>query len=160
MTKKKFPDGYTKKEIIINITKHKKGLSEPNLREILRTTHDIIEPRGIKKHLEDLEKKQLIKRKKINTTNYWFVFEKTTPFDKPHYLSCVHYHKHSCPNQIPSCQKGKTTYAPCSVKDCHKFAISCNYFYRKHKWKFFCDIIGAIHIEDCTSCNFLHEAQI
>jgi len=69
-----FPSGEIKNNILLYLLDNTEGIDEPTLREHLKNTYNISEPKNIKNHLEDLRKKRCIKKsEKSGFANYWAI---------------------------------------------------------------------------------------
>ena len=69
-----FSPGEIKYNILLYLLDNTDGIDEPTLREFLKNTFNISEPKNIKKHLEDLRKKRCIKKsEKSGFANHWAI---------------------------------------------------------------------------------------
>lgn len=68
----KYPHGYTKMQIQRILLNHPDGIDEPKLRSIIKQELGILDPKGIKMHLKELEAEgSLVKEEQAGKKNIW-----------------------------------------------------------------------------------------
>lgn len=78
---KAFPIGFIKRKIaLILSTQFPKGIREPDLRDFLRENWGVSEPKGVKIHLAELKKKEMLVKEEKKFTNVWRLSESYEAF--------------------------------------------------------------------------------